>query len=427
PADVSAANAAVSQARSNVAAAQAKLDTLVNGPLAGDLAASQGAVDSARASLSSNQAKLTQLTIPNADDVSSAQQALDAARASLGSAQARYEQVRSGATVTDSQSAVSGVDAAEANARAAQAKLQQVLAPPLDSDLLAAQQAVQQAQANLALKLTPSTPSDLEAQRQAVIQSQANLALKRAPYVQSDILTQQAAVQQAQVALQSAQSDLDSSTLTAPFAGIVSAVNMNVGENAAGAAATSTGSTTSSGITIVNPSQLRADVQVDESDVAQIALGQRATLTFDALANRRFPGTVSAISPAGTTSQGVVGYQVSLALRNADAVRAGMTATAEIITAQREDVLVVPNRAITRQGQDRTVLVNTANGPLVRKVQVGMSNDQNTEITDGIEEGEEVVLPTTAARASVPGARPGQPGGLIPGGGATFVAPGPGR
>jgi RND family efflux transporter MFP subunit len=299
-----------------------------------------------------------------------------------------------------------------------------LLSPPLDSDVLAAQQAVQQAEANLALKLNPSTPSDLEAQRQAVVQAQANLALKRQPYLQSDILAQQAAVQQAQVALQSAQSDLDSATLTAPFSGLVSAVNMNVGENAAGAAATATGSTTSSGITIVNPSQVRADVQVDEADVAQVAVGQRATLTFDALPNRRFQGTVSAISPAGTTSQGVVGYQVSIALRNADAVRSGMTATAEIITAQRENVLLVPNRAVTRQGQDRVVQVLTPSGPLARKVTVGMTNDQNTEITDGLEEGDEVVLPTTTARAAVPGARAGQPGGAAPGGAVFFGGPG---
>ena len=95
-----------------------------------------------------------------------------------------------------------------------------------------------------------------------------------------------------------------------------------------------------------------------------------------------------------------------------------MTATAEITYAQADNVLSVPNRAVTRQGRDRFVQVMTATGVAQRQVQVGMANDQSTEITDGLSEGDEVVIPTTTARAAVPGAnagsRPGQ---------GTFTAP----
>ena len=103
-----------------------------------------------------------------------------------------------------------------------------------------------------------------------------------------------------------------------------------------------------------------------------------------------------------------------------------MTATAEIVYAQTEDVLMVPNRALTRQGRDRTVQVISASGPETRKVETGMSNDQSTEVTSGLQEGDELVMPATAVRAAVPGVR--APGGA----GTGFSAPaggpiGPGR
>jgi len=163
-------------------------------------------------------------------------------------------------------------------------------------------------------------------------------------------------------------------------------------------------------------------VQVDESDIAEIEAGQPANVRFDALGNRQFQGRVVSISPSGTTTQGVVGYQVGIELRNARGVRPGMTAAAEIVHSQRDDVLTVPNRAITRQGRDRTVTVQTPSGTDVRKVEVGMNNDQVTEITSGLEEGDQVVIPVTSARAAVPGARAPTAGGSAP----ALVSPGGG-
>jgi hypothetical protein len=136
-------------------------------------------------------------------------------------------------------------------------------------------------------------------------------------------------------------------------------------------------------------------------------------LTFDALPNRRFQGQVAAIAPSGTTTQGVVGYLVSVNLSNAQGVLPGMTAAAQITTAERSDVLMVPNRALSRatgqaaQGQGqaaRNLQVLTDRGVETRTVRIGMANDQNTEIVSGLDEGDQVVLPTTTARASVPGA-----------------------
>jgi RND family efflux transporter MFP subunit len=338
------------------------------------------------------------------------------------------------------------MDAGGANVRAADAKLQQLLTGPQDADVVAAQaaltqaqnnlemrltpytaadiqaqeQAIRQAEANLAAILVPSTQSDLEVQRQAVRQAEATLALKQRPYLPSDIMTAQANVEAAEVGLATANSELAGAAITAPFDGVVSAVLMSVGETATGGTATGTGSSSAGAgtMTVVDPNRVRVDVQVDESDISQIDVGQDANVRFDALGNRPFQGQVIAIAPSGTTSQGVVGYQVSIELRNARGVRPGMTAAAEIVHTQKDGVLLVPNRAITRQGRDRTVQVVSGAGTETRKVEVGMNNDQMTEIVSGLNEGEEVALPTTSARAAVPGAR--APGA----GGGTFVQAG---
>jgi HlyD family secretion protein len=385
------------------------------------------------------------------------------------SAQAKLEQLLSGPQDAD-------LVAAQSALTQAQNSLALKLVPYTDADLLAQQQAVRQAEANLQQLLSPSTPTDLEAQRQSVRSAQASLNKAQTPYLPADILSAQAGVEQAQANLDEAQTNLNGAVITAPFDGMISAVGINAGETATGdtTAATST-------ITLVDPTGVRIDVQVDESDVAQLSVGQTATVTFDALGGRPLQGTVTAISPTGTTTQGVVGYQVSIVLQQARGVRPGMTATAQVVTNERDDVLMIPNRALARiqptgggtggqpgatggappggapggaqggaggaqarqggaqrgggagaaasgadqgaranAGRPAQVRVQTANGVETRTIQVGLANDQNTEVISGLEEGEEVVLPTTAARASVPGAGPAG-GNVVFGGGGGAV------
>jgi hypothetical protein len=285
--------------------------------------------------------------------------------------------------------------------------------------------------------------------------------LKQNPYLPADIAAARATLAQAQVALQNSLTNLDGASIVAPYDGLISAVNMNVNENSlsgvTGGGTGSSGSNSSNGITVLNPSSLLIYVQVDESDISQVVVGQTANMTFDGIPGRRFRGSVSSVSPGSTTTQGVVGYQVGIQMEDASAVRQGMTATAQIVTAEQADVLMVPNRALSqvpnqgsgRQGgasgegaraqggnreggaatfqgrggqgqegrarvQQRQVQVQTENGPETRVVEIGMANDTNTAVLSGLEEGDVVLLPATAARAGLPGQRPGN---------ATFVSP----
>ena len=202
---------------------------------------------------------------------------------------------------------------------------------------------------------------------------------------------------------QQAQIDLDGNTLLAPFDGVVASVAGQVGESSSSGTASGTNSTSGSNgfITLVDPKEVRVDVTVDETDVARIAVGKPAMVTFDALPNQPFRGQVVAISPSGSLSQGVVTYPVSINLdtRN-QVIPAGLTASATIVIDQKDDTLLVPNRAVRRQGREQVVDVMGADGkPVTRTVRTGVQNDQMVEISEGLQEGDQVVIPSTTTRA----------------------------
>lgn len=460
--DLAAAQAAVDTAKASLDSARARLDLLVAGPTQAERIKQEAALSAAHSGRAGAYARVLDGHDSKASpsDRIANTAALASAEAALKSAQAAYEEFLKGPSEADVLSAKQAVTTAEANLNSAQIKLEQLASGPTESELLAAQSAVVQAQTALNTKLTPYSDVDLLAQEQAVKSAQANLANKRQPYQQSDILAAQAAILQSEANLAKALGNLAGATIVAPFDGVVSAASMNVGEMAANPS-----NNNPTFITVVDPSQMRVDVQVDESDIANVAVGQIAVLTFDALPGRRVTGRVMAVAPNGTLTQGVVGFPVSIeiqaprvtsapenvrgvapegaraAVQNARGanqggaaarglegagVRAGMTATATIEYERRSNVLTVPNRAIVRQGRDRFVEVRTASGETERrKVEVGMANDDATEITSGVTEGEILVLPLTAARASVPGgAGAAGLGGVVRPGG-TFVAPAP--
>ena len=163
------------------------------------------------------------------------------------------------------------------------------------------------------------------------------------------MLTGEEQVKQAEISLDQAKLDLQNATLLAPFDGIVSAVGAEVGEQvSAGTAA----------VTIIDPKALKVDVSVDETDVAKMAAGQNATITFDALPDETLKGKVISVAPSGASQQGVVTYLVSVGIDSSDrTIPAGMSATVNIETQRKDGVLLVPNRAVRTQGRNRVVEV----------------------------------------------------------------------
>jgi multidrug resistance efflux pump len=399
--DVVAAQSAYDAAAASLKQTEAAHDAGV------DLIAAQTGYDTAVSQLTSARAQLDKTRAgATSADLIAAQAAVDQAQTALATAQAKFDQTMQGATDADTVAAVTAVQTAQANVDSAQAKLDGLgVATPQDMQSARSAQGsalagLQSAQAKLAQLQAGPTQTDLEAARSGIAGAQATLATKMGGARSSDVALQQEAVRQAQLTLQQAQIDSDNNTLLAPFDGIVATVTGNPGEMAP------TGTT--GFISLIDPHEVRVDVTVDETDVARVAVGKSATLTFDAIPGRPFRGQVISVSPNGTLSQGVVTYPVSISLETRNQVLpGGLTASATIIIDEKNDVLVAPIRAVRRQGREQVVEVMGEDGkPVTRVVSTGVQSDTLIEITNGLEEGDQLVIQGTTTRAPNGGGPP---------------------
>jgi RND family efflux transporter MFP subunit len=233
-------------------------------------------------------------------------------------------------------------------------------------------------------------------------------------------------VQQKQNALYDAQLTLSDYTIKAPFEGVLAALNVKKGD------------TISSGtiVATVITDQKIATIGLNELDAAQVKVGEKATLTFDAVPDLTITGQVINIDTLGTVSQGVVTYNAKIGFDTQDnRIKPGMSVSASIITDSKPDVLMVPTSAIKTQGNTAFVQVfankttqETANStnqnqttiasktpPQSVQVQIGSSNDTETEIVSGLSEGQEIVTRTITGSSQTTANRTA---GSIFGGGA---------
>lgn len=142
-----------------------------------------------------------------------------------------------------------------------------------------------------------------------------------------------------------------------------------------------------------------AEISLNEVDVAKVKVGQKVTLTFDAISDLTIAGDVSEIDTIGTVTQGVVYYNVEIVFNTQDSrVKPGMSVSSAIITDMKQDVLLVPNSAVKsdNSGQQYVQMLQN-NVPVNQTVETGFSNDTMTEITSGLKEGDKVVTQTITA------------------------------
>jgi len=166
---------------------------------------------------------------------------------------------------------------------------------------------------------------------------------------------------------------------------------------------------------------LSAFYYVRRVDVSKIKTGDKVNLTFDAIDGLNISGQVAEIDLVGTVSQGVVNYNVQISFDTQDdRVKSGMSVNASIITDSKADVLVLPNSAIKTQNGTSYVQyfdtkytdaqasagITTAALPLSKEVQVGISDDTNTEIVSGVNEGDQIISRTVAGTTATVTAAP---------------------
>jgi HlyD family secretion protein len=207
-----------------------------------------------------------------------------------------------------------------------------------------------------------------------------------------EVLTARQAAAQARVA--TAKINLEYATIKAPIGGVVAEVSTQEGETVAASLNAPTF------ITIVDLGRLQVDDFVDETDVGLVKVGQSAWFTVDAFPKRRFKGKVQAIHPSAKIIDNVVYYTVIIEIDDAyqGLLKPEMTANVSIVVDKKASALWVPTEAVRRKGGQEVVYLAEGDAWRLQTVVSGWSERNRTEIKNGLQEGQTVIVPQSSPR-----------------------------
>ncbi|HMR48823.1 MAG TPA: HlyD family efflux transporter periplasmic adaptor subunit [Arachnia sp.] len=356
------------------------------------IAAAEQSLTNAENALASAKDSATLVKRQQSELVGTAQDAVDRSARKIADLEGQL------ADLTENQPSDAGgtIEALEAELAAEKAALAQA-EPALaqakrtrDSAVLQAEQAV------------TSATGTRDSAKKALAQQKATVAVNRQGPKQGTVDSAQAQVDSAQLAVDQARAALDEAVLRAPFDGVVSTVNAVVGQSSSALSADG-----SSGLVeLVDTAGMTVTASVAEADATSIKIGQAATITLPA-SGIVMTGTVESVDVRGTVTNNVVQYRTTVSVDSPpEEVRVGQTVSLSILTGGREDVLFVPTSAIATDGATSTVRM-VVDGQLSDvEVTTGLVGTTGTEIVSGLEEGD-VVLLSSSAEAPASGLFPG--------------------
>lgn len=299
----------------------------------------------------------------------------------------------------------------------------------------------------------PSTPSVDAAPSEPESSSPAGATVS--------VATAEAKLRQARLTVESARQEVRETALRAPISGTIASVSGSVGETVSGEGsvagggsstesqsggggigglgglgASSSESSSDSGssssfIVLSQLGRLKMEVSFSESDIGKVKVGQPATVSVSSMEGTELAGRVTKVDvlPSEGSSSGVVEYPATITLtQSAKGVRAGMSASAEVVVEQASNTLAITSEAITSGPGGGSVTVLENGKEVEHSVTTGLKGDETTQILSGVSAGETVVLPeiTAAAGGEGPAGGIGE-GGAFPGGGSlpSFSGGGP--
>jgi RND family efflux transporter MFP subunit len=202
--------------------------------------------------------------------------------------------------------------------------------------------------------------------------------------------------------------------VVAPINGKVNAINIKNGDDLSKLAS---GSSRTVPVIIGDLGTLKAQIQVNEVDISNVKIDQKVMMTFGAVDGIMLAGKVEKMDTLGTITQGVVNYNVTIGFDSIDErIKPGMSVSAKVITGIKQNVIVVPNSALKTQGNTTYIETMKAGSqvPERRTIEIGVSNNTETEIVSGINTGDNVVTQTIDPNAK--SSTSTSPGGLGGGG-----------
>lgn len=378
----------LTQARGQLAQAEANLQKIQAGNRPQDIAQAQAQLEEAQANLQKTQAG------NRPQDVAQAQARLTSAQATLNRTEddlQRNQQLSSSGAIA----------------------LQVLNQKRADRD--SAQAAVTEAQQALALQKAGSRPEDISQAQAVVRQRQQAVALLKAGNRKEDINQARAQVISARGSLQNIQSQINDTIIRAPFDGLVTKKYSDPGAfvTPTTAASSVSSSLSSSILSLATANEVVANLA--ETNIARIQLGQTVTIRADAFPGKSFTGEVSQIAAQATVEQNVTSFEVKVSLTdNERLLRSGMNVEADFQAGQLENALVVPTAAVVRRENSTGIFVSgKTDKPVFKRIQTGATIDNFTEVKSGLQGNEKVLL------SFPPGSRPKSTprGGAVPGGG----------
>jgi HlyD family secretion protein len=356
--------AQLAAADGKVREAQAALDKLKAGPTEQDIAAAQAGVDQAQAKLNALKAG------PRPEDLAAAQAGVDQANAALAD-------LRAGGSP-------SAVTAAQADVDKAQAALDKLKAGPTPEELRVAQEDVRQAQAALDKTKAGATRDEIREAQAGVEAAQAALDKAKAGPTGTDVAILEQQIALSQLAVDRAHSAVGDAKLVAPLSGTLLSLDIDSGENVNAQQPIAT---------VADVDNLRVTADIDEIDVGRVTANMPVTVTLDAYPGVKMAGHIERIDPGATQKQGSTVYRATISFTAAEDVipREGMAADVDITAQRKEGVLLLPNRAFEQVGTRQYVTLAGEGNPKV-EVETGLTNNTDTEVISGLEEGQVVLI-----------------------------------
>jgi len=248
------------------------------------------------------------------------------------------------------------------------------------------------------LSETAGTVSELRYKTGDIVKAGDVIAVIVNDSLKDSIASKQASLERQQFTVQEAQKRVDDLTVKAPFDGVFSTDFANQRANVL--AKFPVGAAVKSGDLfggVASLDVMTLPVQVDELDLTSIKPGLKVEVSVDAFSGRKFAGEVLTVSTVGTTTNGVTYYDAVVGVENKEQLlKYGMTGTAEILIQDKKDVLTLPLEALRMQRGGASVSVKKADGTVEENVpiKIGIRSKTSVEVTEGLQEGDEVVVPT---------------------------------
>jgi len=214
---------------------------------------------------------------------------------------------------------------------------------------------------------------------------------------QAKVSEARAQVAQAKAAADRSAEDVANATIRAPIRGTVLTRDVELGSPVS--SILNLGANATSIMTIGNIEQVFVRGKVDEADIGHVRLGQLARIRVETFKDKVFNGRVTQISPMGVEKDNVTNFEVKVSIDNpGKALKANMTANAEIVLEELADSLIMPEAAVTYDAQKNAFVdVVTAGAKSGRKktaVKLGFGNGTKIQVLDGLKRGDKVILPS---------------------------------